>query len=157
MIRKLRFTLICILLFFTINCENVDDDLEDDNRLMLEYGVYEGKYTAIFQYDTSGTYSETGDTKFTLSEKGYEITEDTYITPPYSAGTCVFDDSTIIFQDTTIHTDEFDWTLIINGEYEYVLIGDHFLMDQVQPQHKRKIVYDLAKQEKQITSNNFSR
>ena len=119
----------------------------DINTIMLEYGTYVGEYTAIFHYGTSEAFSNSGQTELTLSDDGYCITETTYVTPPASCCTYELNETTITFQDTIIHTAEFDWTLIIDGEYNYEFDGNHLVMFQINTQQKRKYTYDLVKKE----------
>ena len=89
--------------------------------------------------------SSTGSTTLTIDEAGYNLTETTYVTPPRSAGHCQWNENSISFEDTSIHTAEFDWQLIIRGAYVYRFDGTTLDMSQYDIDDDRKYRYILMK------------
>jgi len=93
---------------------------EDSSSQRLNVGTYSGEYKVFNNIGTSEENFTSGETELTIDLNGYHLTENTYITPPFSAGQCSWTETTITFQDTVVHTAEFDWTLIIGGTYTYI-------------------------------------
>jgi len=136
MIKKL--SLVMIISIMMTGCDNNTAD-------ELEFGTYSGSFTVFYDYNTSEQTSHSGSTVLTLDEGGYNLTEETYVTPPRSIGNCEWTAATISFQDTTIHTAEFDWQLIIHGSYVYSYDGLTLDMSQLDSDAKRKYRYILTK------------
>ncbi len=142
---RLKKYILIFISFFFISCE------DDNETQLLQLGTYEGTYTVIFNYGTSESHTNYSETQLILGEGYYKITENTYITPPYSLGKYELSSTNIIFQDTIIHTAEFDWSLIIHGEYQYEFEGNKLTMSQIETvgylNEVRKYTYELQKQD----------
>ncbi len=125
-------------LIFLVRCE-------EDAISPLGVGRYSGEFTVFYQYNTDEETTSSGPTTLTIDENGYNLTETTYVTPPRSAGRCQWNESSISFEDTIIHTAEFDWQLIIHGAYVYSFDGTTLDMSQYDSDGKRKYRYILRK------------
>lgn len=135
---KQRAVIGLILTLCLLGCD--DHPIEN-----LEFGSYSGEFTVFYNYQTEEQTSRAGSTMLTLDNNGYNLSEQIYVTPPLSAGSCSWGATTISFQDTIAHTAEFDWMLIINGPYVYSYDGTTLDMSQLDPDHKRKYRYILTK------------
>lgn len=118
---------------------------EDSPSQKIEIGSFSGEYKVFHNYGTAEERWSSGITALTIDENGYHLTENTYITPPFSGGRCDWSETTIYFQDTVIHTAEFDWTLIIDDSYDYTYDGSILELSQVDPDYNRKYTYNLTK------------
>lgn len=118
---------------------------EDSPSNTIEIGSFSGEYKIFHNYGASDESWSSGMTELTIDENGYHLTESTYITPPLSGGRCDWSETTISFQDTVIHTAEFDWTLIIDGSYDYTYDGSILELSQFDPDYNRKYTYILTK------------
>ena len=127
---------ICFLLI--LGCEG-------SSSKKLELGSYSGEYKVLHNYGASAESWNSGRTTLTIDENGYNLLETTYITPPFSGGRCDWAETTISFQDTIVHTTEFDLTLIIDGSYDYAYDGSRLELSQTDPVHDRKYTYNLTK------------
>jgi hypothetical protein len=52
----------------------------------------------------------------------------------------------MVLKDTVMHTAEFDWTLILNGEFSMTLDGSRLVLEQYDAQHGRQRILDLTLQ-----------
>jgi len=119
---------------------------DEDNPIAL--GEYKGTYTCIHDYGSGNVYSYSCETEVKLWTNWYSVRELSYICPPHSTGECFIHSDTITFTDKTIHTCEFDWTLIINGTYHFTYHNRNLIMSQIDTvntdtTHIRKYIYDL--------------
>lgn len=102
--------LIIFLLSLTslISCNN--DELTDYN--------IEGNYSGIFKRgnNTSNVALQLANNEFSGGVSG---TEGFYKFPAICKGTYTIENKEIIFKNTCIWTAEFDWTLILSGNWSY--------------------------------------
>jgi len=130
-----------ITFFFLISCDN-----QNDFTAEIIEGTYRGTYTVINNYASDHEDSESGSVELLLEHNNYMITPEVYLTPPNSIGKYTLATSSIIFQDTVEHTANFDWTLIIAGEYQYKLVEDNLELMQIDSENNRKYIFDLLKE-----------
>ncbi|MBT3317598.1 hypothetical protein HN388_06410 [bacterium] len=133
-----RIILLLLCLILMVGCS-------DSASQKLEIGTYSGEYTVINNYGSPEEYSNSGVTELTLDQDSYNLTGETYITPPFSSGHCNWTGTSITFQDTINHTANFDWTLIIGGTYNYSYDDNALEMSQVDTDNNRKYTYSLTK------------
>ncbi|NOY06401.1 MAG: hypothetical protein GXO82_07195 [Chlorobi bacterium] len=141
--KNLLMLMIPLLILIT-SCEDANQPSVEDS-ITLEPGHYKGTYTYTWQIGSVDEDSVTCDTELTLFEGGYSIEEIQNNCPPHSAGPCEITPTTITFQDTVVHTAEFDNTLIIHGTYVYTFEDPALEMSQMDTSLNRKYVYRLTK------------
>ena len=84
----------------------------------LADGTYTGKFKVV--YDTA---TFTGVTTLRLHGDTYHCEGNDNRIPAGGSGTFAIRDNTIIFHDENMWTADFDWNLILKGEYHYILYG----------------------------------
>ena len=109
---KSKILIIVTLLFVLISCsKNVAEAEIPQNTNGNFIGIFERNgVTSNVQLNlTSGTFNGQSTTqKF----------------PALCNGTYIITSNTITFEDKCVWTAEFDWTLILNGEWNYVMNGN---------------------------------
>ncbi|MBN4051265.1 hypothetical protein JYU16_00465 [bacterium AH-315-M05] len=109
--RYLRLTILTLTLTTLIT------SCKKDNG-PIKTGTYNGNF--IVEY-ISGT--KTGETTVTLKKTKYSCDSGTDRIPAGGSGTYSMDNNKIIFTDENLWTANFDWGLILNGEYDYAYDG----------------------------------
>ena len=90
------------------------------DELRIGGETYSGSFIVTY---TSST--QTGSTSIVFKNGNYTCVSDTNRIPAGGSGTYSIDNGKIIFHDTNIWTADFDWNLILNGEYDYTLDGNN--------------------------------
>lgn len=81
-----------------------------------------GRYTGMFTV-TYGSGSQSGEVILNLYAGRYTCFGNSNRIPAGGRGTYTLDEHTITFFDENVWTADFDWNLILNGEYEYTFDG----------------------------------
>lgn len=113
--KRMLFILMPAILLLQISaCRQVSLGIGD--------GVYTGTFSVAYPvpYDTTIT----GPVSVTFENGRYSSTGNSNYAPASAAGSFTFDTDSIYFQDSTFHTANFDWNLILHGNYAYTLEGD---------------------------------
>lgn len=105
----LTFTIFFFAIFLS-NCEK--EDLE------IKEGTYHGTFTVTYD---SGT--QTGQTTLVLNNGRYTCSGNSNRIPAGGSGTYSFDKDKITFNDENFWTADFDWNLILSGEYNFSFDG----------------------------------
>ncbi len=86
---------------------------------LLAVGSFHGTYTIIHDYSTSTPRTETGAFDLSIDGDRYRIVPQKRYYPPSGQGAIMqaYNSQTIVFDDQGMHTAEFDWSLIIDGEF----------------------------------------
>jgi hypothetical protein len=88
------------------------------DNLKIEEGTYTGKFTVTYN-----TGIETGITTIELRNSTYTCTGNSDRIPAGGSGTYSIDNKIITFNDENMRTADFDWNLILNGQYDYTFDG----------------------------------
>lgn len=136
----MRYLLILILAFSFIGC-----DKDKDNTV----GSFtEGVYNGTFQRKTNAGGKIVGVILY-LNSNGYNGAHDNdndiyerY--PVIGLGTYSVSAGKISFLDSLYYTADFDWTLILSGEYDYSVNGDNLTITR-QYNNGVKDIYKLRK------------
>lgn len=116
-----QIILIAIVSFALISC-NKDDD---NNRNQTLNGNYNGTFTV--EYLNGDTFSNPVQVRFNI-ENSYESSRNDNDIPAGGSGTYKLNNSTIDFTDVNQWTADFDWNLILNGEYNYSINGKELIL-----------------------------
>ena len=119
-IRILTLILISSVVFFT-NCNSDDDNNVNQNL----NGNYTGTFTV--EYLNGDTYSNPVTVNFD-EENNYQSSANNDYFPAGGSGTFEKSNSTIEFYDINIWTANFDWNLILNEEYNYIISGNELII-----------------------------
>jgi hypothetical protein len=116
-----KMLLIAILSLSFNSCNN-DDDNNDRQSL-------NGNYSGIFtvEYLNGDTFSNPVTVSFN-EEKNYQSSGNDDYFPAGGNGTYEKSNSTIEFYDINYWTANFDWNLILGGEYEYSKSGNELII-----------------------------
>ncbi|HSP88994.1 MAG TPA: hypothetical protein VLN45_12735 [Ignavibacteriaceae bacterium] len=134
---KKYLTLFFILLAFTFNtCTEEEIFFTPGN------GTYEGIFTIV----ESNNSTQSGKVTFTLSNNNYSSSPEKRYLPPAGGGAFQINKNKIFLEDKIIHTADFDWTLILNGEFEFTYDGVKLILTQNDLQFNRFRKIELIKQ-----------
>jgi len=98
--------------------EDLIDDREDGKVSILKEGTYSGTFTVTY---SSG--KKTGTTTLKLENGKYICTGNPDFIPAGGSGTYSINNDKIVFVDENFWTANFDWNLILTGEYNYTFNG----------------------------------
>ena len=112
---------------------------KDDSNIIMD-GTYKGTFTVTYR---SGTQS--GQTTLELKDGKFSCSGNSNRIPAGGSGTFSSDNKKITFNDENVWTADFDWNLILNGEYDYTFDGKK-LMLSADKNGVGNYKYDLEKQ-----------
>ncbi|MFN5428819.1 MAG: hypothetical protein ACK5BO_12355 [Bacteroidota bacterium] len=101
--------LVLIISFFT-GCTKDKPSIQD--------GIYKGIFTVTYS-----TGTQTGPVTIELKNRTYTSSSNANRIPSGGSGTFQVTKNKMIFSDDKMWTADFDWNLILNGEYEAVFDG----------------------------------
>ncbi|WP_027078044.1 hypothetical protein [Maribacter antarcticus] len=115
------------LIFFTILSLTINSCNSDDDKNVIENlnGNYTGTFTV--EYSNGDTFSNPVTVSFN-EDNNYQSSANNDYFPAGGNGTYEKNNSTIEYYDINIWTANFDWNLILNGEYNYSINGDELLI-----------------------------
>ena len=122
-----------LLISLNFGCEDVG------MRLEIRNGTYTGTFT-IRQSDGS---EHSGGVTFTFHDGSYTCSPEVRYLPPGGAGTYHTFGTTLVLTDTVAHTAEFDWTLILGGEFAFSFDGRTLKLTQDDTKYHRHRVIVL--------------
>lgn len=102
-------------------------------------GLYKGTFTVEYSWGT-----KSAETLLELKNGRFSCASNTNRIPAGGSGTFTFRATKAIFQDENFWTADFDWNLILNGEYKFSINGKRLILFTERPSGKYK--YDLEKQ-----------
>jgi len=111
------------------------------NKQSLNDGVYTGTFTV--QYNDGTT--RTGETTLTIEGSTYQCTGGPNYTPAGGSGSFEEKDGKITFNDVNAWTANFDWNLILSGEYKFRFDGKELELE-ADKNNVGNYHYDLEKQ-----------
>ncbi|OBQ54229.1 hypothetical protein JJL45_09935 [Tamlana sp. s12] len=115
--------LISIFFLAFISCSNDDDS----NHKQSLNGNYNGTFTV--EYLNGDTFSNSVTVRFSEGNN-YQSSGNKDYFPAGGSGTYKKSNSTIEFFDINFWTTNFDWHLILGGEYEYSIKGNELILSK---------------------------
>ena len=137
--KKILFAIL-IVIVSSSGCEKLKDELT----------ITDGTYTGTFQRQLAFGGGEIANVSITFSSNTWTGQSDRQKYPALCNGTHTIEDEKIIFTNDCAWTADFDWSLILGGEYDLNLDGDRLEItrDYRGPASDTYIdVYILSKQE----------
>ena len=113
-----KLTLLSLAVFGILGCQ-----CDDDHGKNPMVGTYTGIFTVIY---SSGEQS--GEVTLKLQEGRYTCIGNPDRIPAGGRGTYTVEEDKIIFIDENVWTADFDWNLILNGEYDYTFDGQKLII-----------------------------
>jgi len=92
--------------------------------------IMEGTYAGTFTITLEDGQTQTGNVTFTFTGSSYSCVSQERYLPPNGAGAFRTMGRIIRIKDTSLHTAEFDWTLILNGDFSFTLDGSRLVLQQ---------------------------
>jgi hypothetical protein len=111
---KTKFFTLFILVVAILGCNKDDESTEV---------TVEGNYKGVFERDGNTSYVE-----FTLNNGSWTGESETVKFPAICNGSYSISGSVIAFENACPWTAEFDWTLILSGNWSYNLNGNTLVM-----------------------------
>lgn len=121
------------LIFLLSSCQK-------DDLVTIMDGQYKGTFTVTY---SSGTLS--GPTILELKDGKFSCSGNTDRIPAGGSGTFASDNKKITFNDENFWTADFDWNLILKGEYDYTFDGNKLIIS-AEKSRLGNYKYDLEKQ-----------
>jgi hypothetical protein len=112
----------------------------------LDLPPLDGTYHGTFTITEEGLPAESGTVTFTFSGDGYFCRPERKYVPPSGGGLFLVIGRTMTLTDTAVHTAEFDWSLILGGEFSFTFDGSRLLLEQQDQKHQRHRTIDLRRQ-----------
>jgi hypothetical protein len=114
--------------------------------LAVDYVGIDGKYTGTYAITNAKGLTNAGSVIFTFEGSRYSCEPQNLYLPPAGGGTFARNGQSLRLKDTMAHTKEFDWTLILNGDFTLIFDGSHLVLQQDDVPHQRHRVIDLTRQ-----------
>jgi hypothetical protein len=108
--------------------------------------LLDGTYQGTFTITQENGPVESGTVRITFGGDGYSCTPEQRYLPPSGGGLFLLSGRTLTLKDTAVHTAEFDWTLILNGEFSFTFDGSRLLLEQQDQRHRRHRTIDLKRE-----------
>ncbi|EKT4520703.1 hypothetical protein JE945_002472 [Flavobacterium psychrophilum] len=113
---KSKILIIVTFLFILISCSKNDAEVEIPQNI-------NGNYVGFFE--RNGVSSNV---QLNLTNGTFNGQSTTLKFPALCNGTYIITSNTITFEDKCMWTAEFDWTLILNGEWNYIMNGNNLTL-----------------------------
>lgn len=113
----MRTQLCFIFVFFIFMSCGKDEAIQ---QTVISDGIYKG----TFQRQIVWAKTDTASITLTIEGNKWSGTSDLVKYPALCSGTYSIDGNTILFVNECIWTTEFDWTLILSGEYNLKIKGN---------------------------------
>ena len=91
-------------------------------------GGIDGTYSGTFYRITNGAKEQTSNVTLTFSNNQYSGTSSMVKYPALCSGTFTETPQAMTFANTCMWTAEFDWTLILNGEFKVIRKDDELIL-----------------------------
>lgn len=111
-IKRIKFLILIVFLLSVLLSGCSKDDLN------IEEGTYAGTFTVKYN---SGKQS--GKTTLVLKNGTFSCTGNSNRIPAGGSGSYTFENGKITFNEVNSWTADFDWNLILSGEYNYTFNG----------------------------------
>lgn len=126
------FLIITLLSFSFIGCEAGED---------VPLSNLDGKYVGYFQRTVGKEPGHVSQIRLKFTSNTWEGHSDTPQYPALCKGTYELKGSKILFENNCFFTADFDWSLILNGEYTVKYSGNTVTMTKViSPENQNQII-----------------
>ena len=110
------------------------------DNLNIKDGTYKGTFTVTYS-----SVTQTGQTPVELKKGKFTCSGNSNRIPAGGAGTFSSDNGKITFNDENAWTADFDWNLILSGNYDYTFDGKKLIFS-ADKNNVGNYKYDLEKQ-----------
>lgn len=123
-------TLLFVVIIFLYGCKEKSVQPNDTDCVLN--GTYAGVFSLIQNENVLS-----GNVTFFFKDTTYSCIPETALLPPTGGGKFEIAGNKIILTDMAVHTANFDWTLILNGEFSYTNRNNVIVMIQADTVHHR--------------------
>ncbi len=120
-----------------------------DSQKIFQPGCYKGTYSITHYYNTDSSFTDSGPATFIFTDTSYSCWGENYLLPPSGGGKYSIIDDKMVLNDTAPHTAEFDWTLILNGEFDYWFDGKNLRLEQFDRAHNRHHKFLIVREDEE--------
>ncbi len=120
-----RLLILLLSGFLFTSCEK-----ESVETLQIKDGTYTGTFTKVNNDPLAFALNVTAPTSVTINGDNYTSTGNPNRIPAGGSGKFTVNSSTINFSDKNIWTADFDWNLILSGEYKTEIKGDSLFLSK---------------------------
>jgi len=125
------FIYLTLMSFFFIGCEEGED---------LPLAKLEGTYVGSFQRTVGNEPGQVSQVSITFTSNTWEGQSDLKHYPALCKGTYALSGSRITFENLCFFTADFDWSLILKGEFEIKQSGNSITFTKVHADSTPKII-----------------
>jgi hypothetical protein len=112
-----------------------------------EEPVMEGSYSGQFNRISTSAQHYPSNVTLKLTDGSFSGTSSVNYFPGICKGSYSVDGTKILFRDSCVWTANFDWSLILNGEFNYTLKGDSLILIKNYHDKGNYDIYKLTKLE----------
>ena len=141
MMKKFIFFTLVFIFVFCINCN------KSNLNVIFLPGTYNGTYSITHHYNTDWALTESGPATFVFTDTSYSCYGEEYLLPPGGGGEYEIVGDVMVLNDMMNHIANFDWTLILDGEFDYRFDGNNLRLEQADAIHNRFHLISLVKED----------
>lgn len=134
----MKYHSVLFLVLFHWGC--TDQPSEQSSAEAIEPGTYAGEF---FFTEKNDTIIST--VQFTFTDSTYNCIPQMMFHPPAGAGKYRIHGDSVELRDLTAHTADFDWTLILGGNFGYRRSGTKIIFSQNDSARERTRRIELSK------------
>jgi hypothetical protein len=129
--RSIPMTKICFALILALTCLACDHGVDPVRPIQI------GDYVGTFSIRSENGTTLSGLVTFRFHAGTYSCIPEKVYLPPSGGGSYRISGNSLTFSDTVMHTAEFDWSLILNGDFTYSNDGNRITLTQNDIEHRR--------------------
>lgn len=136
--RPIPMTKVCFALILALTCLACDHGVDPIRPIQA------GDYVGTFSIRSENGTTQSGLVTFRFRANTYSCIPEKVYLPPSGGGSYRLGDKSLTLTDTVMHTAEFDWTLILNGDFTYSNDGEKITLIQNDTAHRRYRTIELT-------------
>lgn len=142
---NMKSALAALLMVLTPGCKDSQERSFNPTPGAMLHGAFVGTYSITHDYSSPDPRLEEGSVRLTIEDGEYTLTSAKRYVPPGGCGS-VRVGEVLSFSDECVHTAEFDWTLIIRGDFTYTLRGSDIVLERYDETFDRFHRFDLRRE-----------
>jgi hypothetical protein len=129
--RESPMTKVCFALILALTCLACDHGVDPTRP------IKSSDYVGTFSIRSEDGTTQSGQVTFRFRTNTYSCIPEKVYLPPSGAGSYRLGDHSLTLTDTAMHTAQFDWSLILNGDFTYSNDGNKITLTQNDTEHRR--------------------
>jgi len=132
--------IIFIVFIAAVGCQDSNDS-PNEPSITLD-GLYEGVYQRIDGVSGENPIEISGRIDFAVDGDRYELKGSELNAPPFGCGS-ITGDNVVTMTDETRHTADFDWSLIVEGDFSVDFEDSKIVLERYDPERDRLVRLEL--------------